>query len=367
MQKPTFLISLRRLTVVIIALVSLVPIAHAENYRLDILAEDLDYPWSLDFLPNGDLLLTELSGSLRHLSKDGDLSAPIANVPEVFRASQGGLFDVLVDPNFSQNQRIFLSYAEGDANSNQTAVASAKLLDNQLQDVQVIFAASPTKYAPLHYGGRLAWMPDGTLLLATGDGFDFREQAQNLDAHFGKMLRMNADGSAPADNPFADHPLVYSYGHRNPQGLAIASDGTIYEHEHGPKGGDEVNIITPGSNYGWPITTHGLDYNGAYVSPFKTRDGINTSAHIWTPSIAPSGLALYESDVFPGWANSLFVGALVSKDVRRLSLQNGKVVDEEILFSELASRIRDIRSGPDGLLYIITDGAAGKVVRVSPR
>lgn len=367
MQKPTLLRRLRHVLIVFLTVCYFFPIAHAENYRLDNLAEDLDYPWSLDFLPNGDLLLTELSGSLRRLSQDGELSEPIANVPEVFRASQGGLFDVLVDPNFAENQRIFLSYAEGDTDSNRTTVASARLMADTLQDVQVIFAASPTKYAPLHYGGRIAWMPDGTLLLATGDGFDFREEAQNLNAHFGKMLRMNTDGSAPADNPFADHPFVYSYGHRNPQGLTIASDGTIYEHEHGPRGGDEVNIITPGSNYGWPITTHGLDYNGAYVSPFTTRDGITTSAHIWVPSIAPSGLAIYESDVFSSWKNSLFVGALVNQDVRRLSLQDGAVIEEEILFSELSSRIRDIRSGPDGLLYIITDGPAGKIVKVSPQ
>ena len=178
---------------------------------------------------------------------------------------------------------------------------------------------------------------------------------------------MNPDGSAPADNPFPEHPFVFSYGHRNPQGLAVAQDGTIYEHEHGPRGGDEVNIIKPGQNYGWPITTHGLDYNGAYVSPFKKREGIESAAHIWVPSIAPSGLAVYEGDAFAAWRGNLFVGALVNNDVRRLTLAGNTVVAEEILFAELDQRIRDIRVSPDGLLYIITDGAQGQVVRVSPK
>lgn len=358
---------LRSLFLMALACSGMAMTATAQNYQLDTVAEGLDHPWSLDFLPNGDMLVTELSGSLRRLSPSGELSAPINNVPAVYRAGQGGLFDVLVDPDYPKNQRIFLTYAAGDSNDNRTTVASARLENDTLQQIQVIFAASPTKYAPLHYGGRIAWLPDGTLLLTTGDGFDFREQAQNLDTHFGKMIRINTDGSAPASNPFPNHPFVYSYGHRNPQGLTVAKDGTIYENEHGPRGGDEINVITPGHNYGWPITTHGLDYNGAYVSPFKERDGITPAAHIWTPSIAPSGLAIYEGDVFPDWKNSLFVGALVNNDVRRLSLQGKDVIAEEILFTELSSRIRDVRTGPDGLLYIITDGAAGKVVRVSPK
>ena len=246
-------------------------------------------------------------------------------------------------------------------------VASAQLTNNTLSDVEVVFSATPDKYAPRHYGGRLAWLADGTLLLTTGDGFDFREQAQNLATHFGKMIRMNPDGSAPADNPFPEYPFVFSYGHRNPQGLAVAKDGTIYQHEHGPRGGDEVNIIKAGQNYGWPITTHGLDYNGAYVSPFKEREGIEPATHIWVPSIAPSGLAVYEGDTFTEWQNSLFVGALVNNDVRRLTLKNGAVIAEEVLFTELEQRIRDIRIGPDDLLYIITDGPQGQIVRVSPK
>ena len=339
----------------------------AESYQLDTVATDLDYPWSVDFLPDGDILVTELSGSLRRIAPDGSVSDPIENVPKVYRASQGGLFDVLLDPNFIDNQRVFLSYAAGTADSNGTVVASAQLTNNTLSDVEVVFSATPDKYAPLHYGGRLAWLADGTLLLTTGDGFDFREQAQNLATHFGKMIRMNPDGSAPADNPFPEYPFVFSYGHRNPQGLAVAKDGTIYQHEHGPRGGDEVNIIKAGQNYGWPITTHGLDYNGAYVSPFKEREGIEPAMHIWVPSIAPSGLAVYEGDTFTEWQNSLFVGALVNNDVRRLTLKNGAVIAEEVLFTELEQRIRDIRIGPDDLLYIITDGPQGQVVRVSPK
>ncbi len=367
MKTHDYISRLRSYLLALCLISAFAPVANAQSYRLDTLAADLDFPWSVDFLPNGDMLLTELSGSLRRLSPSGELSAPIADVPVIYRAGQGGLFDVLVDPQFAMNQRIFLSYAQGNSNSNNTTVASARLVGDALQDIRIIFSSSPTKYAALHYGGRIAWMPDGTLILATGDGFDFREQAQNLDTNFGKVIRFNADGSAPADNPFAERPYIYSYGHRNPQGLTVAKDGNIYLHEHGPKGGDEVNIITPGSNYGWPITTHGLDYNGAYVSPFEERDGITPAAFIWVPSIAPSGLTIYEDDAFPEWKNSLFVGALVNKDVRRLSLQGTEVIGEEILFTELDARIRDVRTGPDGLLYIITDGAAGKVVKVSPR
>ena len=259
----------------------------AANYQLDTVAADLDFPWSADFLPNGDILVTELSGSLRRISVDGSLSDPITNVPEVFRASQGGLFDILVDPNFADNQRVFMSYAKGDADSNGTVVASAYLEGDTLSDVKEIFTAAPDKYAPLHYGGRIAWLPDGTLLLTTGDGFDFREQAQNLATHFGKMIRMNPDGSAPADNPFPEHPFVFSYGHRNPQGLAVAQDGTIYEHEHGPRGGDEVNIIKPGQNYGWPITTHGWIITARTSHPSKSARALSLQHTFGCPQLHP--------------------------------------------------------------------------------
>lgn len=212
----------------------------------------------------------------------------------------------------------------------------------------------------------MAFTEDGFLLLTTGDGFDFREQAQNLNSHLGKTIRINKDGSPAPGNPFAQAPKVWTYGHRNPQGLAIAKDGTVYLNEHGPKGGDEINVVTKANNYGWPAITYGMDYNGAYVSPLTEYEGMQQPVHVWTPSIGPSGLAFYEGDKFPAWTNSLFVGALVDAEVRRLTVSEGEIGSEESLFTELKSRIRDVRIGPDDLLYIVTDGDQGAVIRVHP-
>jgi len=349
-----------------IILFALSSTAGEQTYRLETLAEDLNFPWSVDFLPNGDLLVAELEGTLRRISKDSSLSDPISGVPTVYRASQGGLFDVLLDKDFAANSTLYLSYAEGDSKENGTTVARATLTGNALTNVEVIFTANPLKYAPLHYGGRMAFTSDDLLLITTGDGFDFREHAQDLNSHLGKTIRINKDGSPAQGNPFPEAPKVWTYGHRNPQGLAIALDGTVYLTEHGPKGGDELNVITKANNYGWPAITYGMDYNGAYVSPLTEYPGMQQPEHVWTPSIGPSGMAFYEGDKFPDWKNSLFVGALVNKEVRRLTVNNQQVTAEETVFAELDARIRDIRVGLDGLLYIITDGDPGAVVRVHP-
>ena len=340
--------------------------AEEQTYRLETLAEGLNFPWSVDFLPNGDLLVAELEGTLKRISKDGSSSNSVSGVPTVYRASQGGLFDVLLDKDFATNSTLYLSYAEGDSDENGTTVARATLTGNALTDVEVIFTASPRKYAPLHYGGRMAFTSDDLLLITTGDGFDFREHAQDLNSHLGKTIRINKDGSPAQDNPFPEAPKVWTYGHRNPQGLAIALDGTVYLNEHGPKGGDELNVITKANNYGWPAITYGMDYNGAYVSPLTEYPGMQQPQHVWTPSIGPSGMAFYEGDKFPKWQNSLFVGALVNKEVRRLTVENQQVTAEETVFAELDARIRDIRVGPDGLLYIVTDGDPGTVIKVHP-
>ena len=340
--------------------------AEEQTYRLETLAEGLNFPWSVDFLPNGDLLVAELEGTLKRISKDGSSSNSVSGVPTVYRASQGGLFDVLLDKDFATNSTLYLSYAEGDSDENGTTVARATLTGNALTDVEVIFTASPRKYAPLHYGGRMAFTSDDLLLITTGDGFDFREHAQDLNSHLGKTIRINKDGSPAQDNPFPEAPKVWTYGHRNPQGLAIALDGTVYLNEHGPKGGDELNVITKANNYGWPAITYGMDYNGAYVSPLTEYPGMQQPQHVWTPSIGPSGMAFYEGNKFPKWQNSLFVGALVDKEVRRLTVENQQVTAEETVFAELDARIRDIRVGPDGLLYIVTDGDPGTVIRVHP-
>ncbi len=340
--------------------------AEEQTYRLETLAAGLNFPWSVDFLPNGDLLVAELEGTLKRISKDGSSSNSVSAVPTVYRASQGGLFDVLLDKDFATNSTLYLSYAEGDSEENGTTVARATLTGNALTDVEVIFTASPRKYAPLHYGGRMAFTSDDLLLITTGDGFDFREHAQDLNSHLGKTIRINKDGSPAQGNPFPEAPKVWTYGHRNPQGLAIAPDGTVYLNEHGPKGGDELNVITKANNYGWPAITYGMDYNGAYVSPLTEYPGMQQPQHVWTPSIGPSGMAFYEGNKFPKWQNSLFVGALVNKEVRRLTVENQQVTAEETVFAELDARIRDIRVGPDGLLYIVTDGDPGTVIRVHP-
>ncbi len=339
--------------------------AGAQDYRLETVATGLDMPWCVAFLPDGGFLVTELGGTLRRIGADGEASEPVTGVPPVYRRSQGGLFDVLPDPDFASNAILYLSYAEGPPDSNATAVARGRLTGDSLSDVEVIFRVEPRKDTPVHYGGRMAFLPDGTLLLTTGDGFDYRESAQDVGSLLGKVVRINRDGTPAEGNPFAGSPYVWSYGHRNPQGLAVSTDGTVYLHEHGPKGGDEVNIVEPGANYGWPAITYGLDYNGAYVSPFTELPGMRQPIHVWTPSIAPSGLALYEGDLFPEWRGNLFVGALVNRDLRRLVLRDGEVTDEEVLFADIDERVRDVRAGPDGAIYFLTEGEPGRLWRIT--
>jgi len=343
------------------------------GYQLQTVAEGLEHPWSMAFLPGGRALVTERPGRLRVISADGELlDQALAGVPEVYASDQAGLFDVSVSPTFVEDRLIYLSYACGDVEANHTCLARGLLGEKGLTDVEEIFRAQPAKRGNAHYGGRLAWLPDNTLILSLGDGFDYREQAQRPENHIGSIVRLNADGSVPEDNPFADdeqiRPETYSFGHRNVQGLVYDRENDrLIAHEHGPRGGDEINLIEPGSNYGWPLTTHGLDYTGARVTPFTRRDGIVAPALHWTPSIAPSGMSLYRGDLFPEWQGSLLVGALATKQVHRVELENGTAQEVEMLFSELESRIRDVRSGPDGALYLLTDAADGRIVRVVPQ
>jgi len=349
-----------------IALMLLVSSSHAEvPYQLQTVATDLEQPWSVAILPDGDFLVTELTGQLRHVSSTGQVSEPLAGVPRVYVAGQGGLFDVVLHPEFESNRLVYLSYADGFSRDNGTAIARGRLAGNWLEDLKVIFRVQTRKDTPVHYGGRMAFLPDGSLLLTTGDGFNYREAAQDLASQLGKVLRMTDSGQPAAGNPFPEAPYVYSYGHRNPQGLAVANDGTIWLHEHGPKGGDEVNRIEAGVNYGWPAITFGLDYSGAIISPHTSWPGMAQPEHYWVPSIAPSGLAVYEGEMFPDWSGDLFVGALVNQEVRRLDVSAGKIGSEETLFSELGARIRDVRVGPDGTIYILTNGTPGELIRVS--
>ena len=360
---------MRTKAALVVVLLALCATANASPYRLVTVAEGLDFPWCVAFLPDGAILVTEIGGTLRRIATNGDVGDPIPGVPAVHRQSQGGLFDVLPHPDFAENQTVFLSYAALPAADNATEVLRARLVDGALTDTEVIFAVTPRKPTPVHYGGRMAFLADGTLVLTTGDGFDFREAAQDLTSLMGKTVRIDIDGGVPDDNPLTGRddalPQIYSYGHRNPQGLALSPDGTLYLHEHGARGGDEMNRVVPGANYGWPAVTHGIDYIGALISPFQEAPGMTPPLHVWTPSIAPSGMAVYMGDRFPAWRGDLFVGALVDRDVRRLDVEDGVVVAEEALFGELGRRIRDVRSH-DGYLYIVEDGTDARVVRVEP-
>jgi len=344
----------------------------APGYQVETVAGGLEHPWSLAFLPDGGMLVTERPGRLRMISEDGELmQEALEGVPDVFASGQAGLFEVLPAPDFEQSRMVYLSYACGTEQANHTCLARGELGENGLDNVSEIFRMQPAKQGAAHYGGRLAWLPDNTLVLTLGDGFDYREQAQRPQNHLGSIVRLNPNGSVPDDNPFAGHDSyrgeIYSYGHRNVQGLVYDREqDRLIAHEHGPRGGDEINVIRPGANYGWPVTTHGLDYTGARVTPFKEKEGIEPPLLHWTPSIAPSGMSLYDGDLFPQWRGELLVGALVTRQVHRVTLENGQATEVGTLFGELDERIRDVVTGPDGAVYLLTDSADGRVLRVTP-
>jgi len=347
---------------------------HETSYELETLVENLDYPWGAVFLSEDEILVTELSGALRVIKSGKLLPDPVKGVPNVLFAGQGGLSDIALHPEFQSNRLIYLSFSESDAdqnNLNTLKVIRGRLEDNTLQNIKTIFRATPLRKTAAHYGARLLFLPDGTLLITSGDGFNYREQAQYLNNHFGKILRVNDDGSIPEDNPFVSVegalPEIWSYGHRNLQGLSMNSDGTlIFAHEHGPMGGDELNIIEPRNNYGWPAITYGIDYSGALISPFTEHTGMEQPQKYWVPSIAPSGMTYYDDDLFPDWKGSLFISALVPGDVRRITLDGENVMTEEILFNNIG-RIRNIITAPDGSLLLATDGNEGKLIRVVPK
>ena len=342
------------------------------GYKVAEIAKGLDHPWSMAFLPNGSMLVTERVGRLR-LIQGGLLRAePIGGVPAVHTGSQAGLFDIVLHPKFAQNNIVYLTYAAGTKGANGTQVARARFDGSTLQDLHVIFKAMPLKDTDNHYGGRMAFLPDGTFALTIGEGFEYREKAQDLTSDLGKIVRLNEDGSVPQDNPFVGQasvrPEIYTWGHRNPQGLVFDTQrGVLFETEHGPRGGDELNVIVAHRNYGWPVITYGMDYSGAYVSPFTQRPGLEQPVIYWTPSIAPSGLAMYRGEKFPAWNGDLFAGALSFRHLRRIHLdEHGNVVDQEQLLNDLRWRIRDVRAPPDGYLYVCTDEDDGRVLRLEP-
>ncbi len=343
------------------------------SYKVETVVSGLDHPWGLAFLPDGGMLVTERNNGLR-LIRDGKLVGErLDGLPEAFKESQGGYFDVVLDANYAANGLIYVSYAEGTSEANHTAVARAKFDGAKLSDVTVILRNAPDKDTGAHFGGRMVVLPDGTLLLTTGDGFQYREKAQDISGGLGKILHFDTDGRPAPGNPFigkagAD-PLIWTYGHRNQQGLARdpATD-TIYQTEHGALSGDEVNVIKPGLNYGWPVATYSVDYSGSVISPYTDRPGMEAPLAVWKPErFAPSGLAVYRGALFSDWDGDLLAGSLAEQRVDRIDLDaSGKVVARYTLFSELHERIRDVRVGPDGAVWLLTDTEDGKVLKVTP-
>lgn len=343
--------------------------ASAQDYEVVTLAEGLRHPWSVIQLPGGDFLVSERPGRLLRIAATGGTIQEIEGGPKTLTGGQGGYFDIALHPQFEQNALVYLAYAQGTPGDNATTLHRARLRDNALIEGEDILATRPSKTTRQHYGGRLLFIDESTLLLSTGDGFDLREQAQSLNSELGKVLRVTDGGKPAPGNPFTHSGAerIWTLGHRNPQGLARDPvTGTIYLHEHGPRGGDELNVLAAGNNYGWPAVTYGLDYSGAYVSPFQSLPGMTEPLHTWTPSIAPSGLTVYRGDAFPDWQGDLLVGALVPEEVRLLELQQGRITAEKSLFREVGERIRDVRTGRDGLLYLLTDSEQGRLIQIRP-
>ncbi len=342
-----------------------VPAADPASYQVETVTEGLNHPWGLAFLPDGGLLVTESNGALRRVAADGSLSAePVTGGPDdVFAGGQGGLLDIALAPDFEDSGVVYLSYSAGTPSANHPALYRARFDGSALIDGETIFRAVPDRSTEHHYGGRIAFLPDGSLILTLGDGFAYRERAQVRADHLGTIVRLAPDGSAPSDNPFhAEGGLaafVYSYGHRNVQGVAYDPEtGRLWSHEHGPQGGDELNRLEPGVNYGWPVVTQGIDYTGARISPFSALPEFPAPAHVWTPSIAPSGLAIHDGD--------LYVTALAGKALHRLELDaDGAVARETRLLTERGERLRHVLRGPDGALWVLTDAPDGAILRVT--
>ena len=346
---------------------------HEKKYKHETIAEGLSFPWGVAFISNSEILVTEKTGKLRVIKDGVLLEKSVDGVPESLFKGQGGLEGIVLHPNFDNNKYVYLAFSETDASNkrlNTLRVIRGKLDGLSLNNVETVFKASPSRKTANHYGAKMAFLKDGTLLITSGDGFSYREEAQELDNHFGKVIRINDDGSIPNDNPFLStpgaKPEIWSYGHRNQQGLVTNPEGTsVYEHEHGLRGGDELNIIEKGKNYGWPAITYGIDYSGALISPFKVKEGMEQPIKYWVPSIAPSGMTFYDGDLFPNWKGDLFISGLVPGDVRRIILKDNEVVQEEILFNQFG-RIRNVVTAPDGSLVLATDSSKGKLIRVTP-
>jgi aldose sugar dehydrogenase len=337
------------------------------SIKVETIADGLERPWGLAFLPDGRMLVTERPGWLRIVAKDGSKSDPLKGVPEVFAQGQGGLLDVALDPHFADNGLVYLSYSEPGEDSTGTAVARGKLGDGSIENVEVIFRQYPKVHGGNHFGSRLVFAPDGKLFITLGERFTF-ETAQDLGNHLGKIVRINPDGSVPGDNPFAEKehamPEIWSYGHRNPQGAAInPKTGKLWESEFGPMGGDELNIPEAGRNYGWPVVSWGKHYDGRPIPEPTTHPEFADAIYHWTPAISPSGITFYTADAIPGWKGNLLLAGLSSQAIVRLTLDGEKVTDEERI--PMGTRIRDVVQGPDGAVYALTDESNGRILKLT--
>ena len=335
------------------------------------IAKGLEHPWGLEILPDKRMLVTERPGRLRIVAADGKISEALAGVPQVYASGQGGLLDVALSPTFEKDRLVYLSFAEPGEGGAGTAVARGRLGERGLENTQVIWRQQPKASGSNHWGSRIVFRPDGTLFVTLGDRFNNSERAQDLSTTIGKVVRINADGSAPRDNPFANRndarPEIWSYGHRNVQAAALRPEtGQLWTVEHGARGGDELNHPEAGKNYGWPVISYGTHYSRLKIGEGTAKPGMEQPVYYWDPVIAPSGMAVYTGDLFAGWKDNLLIGSLTPGGLVRLVLKDGKVAQEERYLGDLRERIRDVRGAPDGSLYLLTDARSGQILRATP-
>ena len=348
------------------------PQAEADPFKLTVVAEGLQHPWGLALLNDGRMLVTERPGRMRLVSKDGKLSEPLGGIPEVLARGQGGLLDVTLSPKFDEDKLVYFSFSEPGEGGAGTAVARGKLGANALENVQVIWRQTPKVNSPNHWGSRIVFRPDGTMFVTLGDRFNQRPLVQDLSTTIGKIVRLNADGSIPKDNPFVGKAgakgEIWSYGHRSNQAAALdPKTNQLWTVEHGARGGDELNRPEAGKNYGWPVITYGIDYSGVKIGEGTEKEGMEQPVYYWEPVIAPSGAIFYTGDAFPDWKGDLFVGSLQPGGLVRLKIENGKVTKETRYIGNPRQRVRDVQQGADGLLYIITDSPQGQIIRLDKK
>ena len=358
-----------KIILVVAILLQISVVSAASGYRIETLVEDLEYPHGIAFLPNGDLLITEKPGRLRVISGNVLQPKPVSGVPKVHFDHYSGLLDIALHPRFSENRLVYLSLIQRAGKLSTLHIVRGRYEDGRLSDVINIFTVEQVKKNAIFFGARMAFLPDDSLLFTVGDGYDTREEAQNLNNELGKIIRLKDDGGIPENNPFVGKSnikrAIWSYGHRNVLGIMYDSvTETVYAHDNGPWGGDELNIIESGKNYGWPFASYGKDYSGALVTPFKVYPNTEEPILQWTPSLAPSGITQCRNCQWDDWEGDLFIGMLAGRQVRRIRLQDNVVVEQEVLFANLNERIRDLRFSPAGELYLLTDGDKGRLLKV---